>query len=190
MTARERGPRTAPQRTSRRRSLQARRAQVIDAAIREFAATGYVATRTADIARRAGVSQPYLYALFLDKRALFLACNQRATAQISQTLREAAIQAGKDADDETLRIRIGRAAIALSERHPQYRRFQFQARAAAAGDPVIRAAVRDNFIAIVDESVALHRGASRQEVLGHVAWAMLHDVTSALDLSDEYRPKL
>lgn len=186
----DRSPRTAPRPTPRRRSPEARRTEVIDAAIREFAATGYVATRTADIARRAGVSQPYLYALFPDKRALFLACNQRATAQISQTLRDAAGQAGEDADDEMLRIRVGRAAIALSERHPQYRRFQFQARAAAAGDPVIRAAVRDNFIAVVDESVALHRSASRQEVLRHMAWAMLHDVTAALDLPAEYRPEL
>lgn len=163
---------------------------MIEAAISEFAAGGFLATRTADIAKRAGVSQPYLYALFPGKRALFLACNDRATELIRDTLRRAADEAGPDADEPTLAIRLGLAAAALSESLPDYRRFQFQARAAAAGDPVIRAAVRRNFMSVVDESVALHRGASRQEVLRHIAWAMLHDVAVALDLPLEYHPQM
>lgn len=160
----------------------------MDAAICEFGLGGYLATRTADIAKRAGVSQPYLYALFPDKRTLFLACHEHAMLHIRETLRRAAAEG--DGGDAPLHSRLGRAATALAEANPDQLRFQFQARAAAASDPVIREAVRANFMAVVDESVALHHGASRQEVLRHMAWAMLHDVAVALDLPEDYRPEI
>lgn len=187
------GARGAPSRQARkpgRRSGEERREEVIQAAIVAFSERGFLATRTAEIAERAGVSQPYLYALFPDKRALFLACNERATTMIRRTLRQAAAEAGQGADAETLRLRLAQAVTDLSRRHPEYRRFQFQARAAAAGDPVIRTAARENFMAIVDDSVELHHADSRQEVLPYIAWAMLHDVATALHLPTDYRPQL
>src|SRR5690242_20505696 len=65
----------AKRKRTRRLSAQERRADLLEAAVIEFAESGYHGTRTADIAARAGVSQPYVYALFPDKRALFLACH-------------------------------------------------------------------------------------------------------------------
>src|SRR5512146_1958447 len=62
-----------------RLSADKRRADLLEAAVIEFAENGYHGTRTADIAARAGVSQPYVYALFPDKRALFLACHDWTT---------------------------------------------------------------------------------------------------------------
>ncbi|MGR7000020.1 TetR/AcrR family transcriptional regulator [Yinghuangia aomiensis] len=50
-----------------------RRASVIRAAMSEFARGGLHGTSTAAIAKRVGVSQPYLFRLFDDKKALFLA---------------------------------------------------------------------------------------------------------------------
>ena len=50
-----------------------RREMVLEAAVAEFAARGLAGTSTEDVARRAGISQPYLFRLFPTKKALFLA---------------------------------------------------------------------------------------------------------------------
>ncbi|WP_406530887.1 helix-turn-helix domain-containing protein, partial [Streptomyces sp. I8-5] len=56
-----------------RMSAEERRESVIRAAITEFARGGYSATSTEAIAKRVGVSQPYLFRLFPSKQAMFLA---------------------------------------------------------------------------------------------------------------------
>lgn len=66
-----------------------RRESVILAAITEFAHGGYASTSTASIARRVGVSQPYLFRLFPDKRAIFLAAARRCTDEIRQRFADA-----------------------------------------------------------------------------------------------------
>src|SRR5471032_2591621 len=83
---------TAPRPSARRTRLTAdeRREQVIVAAIREFAEQGYQAASTAAIARRAGISQPYIYALFPSKQDLFIAVHDRVIERIRQTFAEAA----------------------------------------------------------------------------------------------------
>lgn len=58
-------------------SAQERRESVIRAAISEFAMGGYAGTSTEAIAKRVGVSQPYLFRLFKNKRELFLAASVR-----------------------------------------------------------------------------------------------------------------
>ena len=65
-----------------RLSAAERRADLLEAAVVEFAENGYQGTRTADIAARAGVSQPYVYAQFPAKRARFLACRDWTTQHI------------------------------------------------------------------------------------------------------------
>jgi AcrR family transcriptional regulator len=69
-------------RESARMSADERRESVLRAAITEFARGGYAGTSTAAIARRVGVSQPYLFRLFPDKRAIFLAAARRCTEEI------------------------------------------------------------------------------------------------------------
>src|SRR5215216_6480724 len=63
--------------TTVRMSAEERRESVIRAAMTEFARTGYTGTSTEAIARRVGVSQPYLFRLFPNKRAIFLAAALR-----------------------------------------------------------------------------------------------------------------
>src|ERR1700728_2779 len=82
------GGQEKPKRT-RRLSAQERRADLLEAALIEFAEPGSHGTRTADIAARAGVSQPYVYALFPDKRALFLACHDATTGRIRGPIEKA-----------------------------------------------------------------------------------------------------
>lgn len=58
-------------------TAEERREAAIQAAMTEFARTGFRGTSTEAIARRVGVSQPYLFRLFPNKRALFIAAVER-----------------------------------------------------------------------------------------------------------------
>jgi AcrR family transcriptional regulator len=171
-------------RPARRLNADQRRAELLEAAVVEFAENGYHCTRTADIAARAGVSQPYVYALFPDKRSLFLACHDWTTERIKESLEKTAADAG---DGENLEQSLDRAYQVIFEQHPHQVLFQIQAHAAATADPVIRAPVRQRFIELVELSERLH-DAPRDLVLRHVARSMLGNVVLALDLPPEYRP--
>src|ERR1700744_5189488 len=171
--------------TTRRLSAQERRTGPLEAAVIEFAESGYHGTRTADIAARAGVSQPYVYALFPDKRALFLACHDWTTERIKEALEKASADVSGDDDMEQA---LDRAYQRLFDERPHQVLFQVQAHAAAAADPAIREPVRRRFIELVELSE--RNGAPRELVLRHVARAMLGNVALALalDLPPEYRP--
>jgi AcrR family transcriptional regulator len=56
-----------------RQTAEERREAVLAAALREFAAKGLHGASTDDIARAAGISQPYLFRLFGTKKELYLA---------------------------------------------------------------------------------------------------------------------
>ena len=60
-----------------RKSAEERREEIIEIAFRSFAEGGYKGTSTEDIAREAGISQPYLFRLFRTKKELVLACSAR-----------------------------------------------------------------------------------------------------------------
>jgi AcrR family transcriptional regulator len=59
--------------TTERKSKEVRREEILDAALQEFAARGLHGASTEDIARRAGISQPYVFRLFGTKKELFRA---------------------------------------------------------------------------------------------------------------------
>jgi AcrR family transcriptional regulator len=67
-----------------------RREAVIDAAITEFAEKGLHGTSTEDIARRVGISQPYIFRLFGTKKDLFIAASSRVYERVEVAFREAA----------------------------------------------------------------------------------------------------
>lgn len=71
-------------------SAEERRESVIRAATSEFARGGYHGTSTEAIARRVGVSQPYLFRLFPGKKAIFLAASERCMADFVRMFEEAA----------------------------------------------------------------------------------------------------
>ena len=81
-----------PVRTSAAARLSAddRRAAIVEAAVAEFAHRGLTGTSTEAIARRAGISQPYIFRLFGTKRDLFLAAAERCMDRIATTFRTAA----------------------------------------------------------------------------------------------------
>lgn len=74
--------------TRPRLSAAERTEQIVCAAISAFSATGYTGTSTDDIARGAGVSQPYVIRLFGSKQRLFVAAVEYAARQIEAAFRE------------------------------------------------------------------------------------------------------
>ena len=60
---------------------------MLEAAVAEFAARGLAGTSTEDVARRAGISQPYLFRLFPTKKALFLALVERCFQRVAGRVR-------------------------------------------------------------------------------------------------------
>jgi AcrR family transcriptional regulator len=169
--------------TATRSSSEERRRELIDAAVKEFAATGFHATSTTAIAKRAGISQPYVYALFPNKHELFLAANAEVVARIRGAFAEAA--RGLESPEERLEA-MGHAYIRLLE-HREEIMFQHQANA-AAGDPALRDAVRREFMRLF-EDVGRLSGSSEEEVWNFIAHGMMLNVVAALDLPESYLPK-
>jgi AcrR family transcriptional regulator len=163
-----------------RRSAEERRDEVIAAAIREFAEHGYHAASTTAIARRAGISQPYIYALFPNKQDLFLACHAHVIDRIRSAFTEAA--RGTSDPDEAL-ARMGSAYYALLADRDELL-VQLQGHA-AAGDPGIREEVRRCFTHLF-RHVERITGAPREDVVRFFAKGMLLNVAAALELPDEY----
>ncbi|MEU8239585.1 helix-turn-helix domain-containing protein [Actinoplanes missouriensis] len=73
-----------------RLTAQDRHAQLVAAALQAFAQGGYAGTTTDQVARIAGVSQPYVIRLFGSKQELFLATLRYAGDRIEATWRAAA----------------------------------------------------------------------------------------------------
>jgi AcrR family transcriptional regulator len=159
-----------------RASSGERREQVIDAAVKEFAAHGFHAASTGAIAKRAGISQPYIYALFPNKHELFLAAHRRVVGRI----RDAFADAARGAEDPEERLALmGLAYGRLLEDRDEILA-QMQAHA-AAGDPALREPVRREFMELMDHVERLS-GAPRERVVEFFAMGMLLNVAAALDL--------
>ena len=73
-----------------RKTAEERREAVLEAALTEFADNGFEGTSTDAIARRAGISQPYLFSLFGTKKELFTAAVERCFADTLEQFRAAA----------------------------------------------------------------------------------------------------
>ena len=168
---------------SGRTSSEERREQLIDAAVKEFAANGFHATSTSAIARRAGISQPYVYALFPSKHELFLAANERVVERI----RGAFVEAARGLDEPGDRLAaMGEAYAGFLEGRDEIM-FQHQANA-AAGDPALREPVRREFMRLIDD-VGRLSGAPQDDVWNFMAKGMLLNVIAALDLHEKYLPQ-
>ncbi len=73
-----------------RKSADERRADVLDAALEVFAEHGLSGASTDEIARKAGISQPYLFRLFHTKKELFIASTERCLRETLETFQRAA----------------------------------------------------------------------------------------------------
>ncbi|MFX0574861.1 TetR/AcrR family transcriptional regulator [Nocardia nepalensis] len=167
--------------TRTRMTATERSEEVLRAAIAAFAESGYAATKTDEIARRAGVSQPYVIRLFGTKQQLFLAATHRVCDRIEETFRAAAAEGTTpDATPEEKMRALGRGFQMFLTEHELL--LVLLHGFAAASDPAIGPDVRDRFgriYAVVEELT----GASVQEMRGFLANGMLLTVMTAMGVA-------
>src|SRR6188768_2368863 len=119
-----------------RKTQAERREEILDAALEEFAARGLHGASTEDIARRAGISQPYVFRLFGTKKELFLASCASCMDETLETMRAAAT--GKTGE-EALEA-MGQAYVAMLEEDPRRLMGQMHMYAASQDEDVRRVA--------------------------------------------------
>ena len=129
--------------TTERLSAEERREQILHAAIGVFAEDGYAAASTEEIARRAGISQPYLFRLYGTKRELILAAIQRCFEETESIFERAAREFGPGQGEEALEA-MGNAYMEMIQNDHTRLRAQLHSYA-ACDDPEIRALVSRNF---------------------------------------------
>ncbi|WP_324194206.1 TetR/AcrR family transcriptional regulator [Nocardia blacklockiae] len=166
--------------TSRTRLTASERSeQVLDAAVTAFAETGYAATKTDEIARLAGVSQPYVIRLFGSKQALFIAAAHRVCDRIEELFRAAheRIAPGTDPHAALEELGQGYNAFLLDRELPLMLLHGF----AASSEPAVGDAMRERFGRIYQLLRDL-TGASADEVRRFVASGMLLTVMTAMQV--------
>lgn len=120
-----------------RMSAEERRDQVVRAAAAEFAIRGLEGTSTGDIAKRVGVSQPYLFRLFPTKRDLFIAAVEYSATQIHDVFTKAA--EGKYGHAALAAMGDAYQGLLMADRTTLNMQLQ---QFAACHDPQVREAVR------------------------------------------------
>src|SRR5256885_13767698 len=73
-----------------RKSKETRREEILDAAVGVFAEHGLHGASTEEIAKRAGISQPYVFRLFGTKKELYIAGVARCFRQTLELMQRAA----------------------------------------------------------------------------------------------------
>jgi AcrR family transcriptional regulator len=165
-----------------RLTAEERRDAVIAAAVLEFAQGGLAGTSTESIARRAGVSQPYLFQLFGTKKELFIAVVRSCFARTLGRFQAAGNAArARSTDPAEILIEMGHAyGELIADRNLLL--LQLHAYA-ACGDPEIRSIVRDEFARVYRE-VARLSGAPKDALEDWFAYGMLCNVATAITMQN------
>jgi AcrR family transcriptional regulator len=165
--------------TTERKSKEERREDILDAAVTEFAEKGLHGASTEEIARLAGISQPYVFRLFGTKKQLYMAGVTRCFRETLELMQRAA--EGKRGEEAVQAI--GQAYGHLLESDRVYLKAQMQAYA-ACGDPEICAVVRAGYGDLVSY-VERVSGVDSEELAQFFAGGMLMNVLSSMDASAE-----
>jgi len=168
--------------TTTRMSAADRRDTVLDAALVEFAGLGYAGTSTEDIARRAGISQPYLFRLFGTKKELYIASVTRCFRETLELFQRSA--EGLRGEEALHAIGSAYQEQLLSNR--TWLRAQMQAYAATEDDE-IRAVVRAGFGDLV-AYVRRVSGADGSQIWQFFATGMLLNVLASMHVTDQPEP--
>ena len=167
---------------STRKTREARREEILNAAVEEFAHTGLRGASTEDIARRVGISQPYVFRLFTTKKELFAAVVARCFRETLELFQRAA--EGKRGREAL--VAIGEAYAERLWSDPVQLQLQMQAYA-ACHDPDIRRVVQDgvgDLFAYVERVGAL----DEEENARFFATGMLMNVIASLQLAAGMEP--
>jgi AcrR family transcriptional regulator len=147
--------------------------EVLQAAVVAFGQSGYAGTKTDEIARLAGVSQPYVIRLFGTKQQLFLATLRRVCDEIEQAFRDAAAERAEleSLGDAYQRLLVQRELLVVLLHG-----------FAASAEPAIGDAVRERFGGIY-RLVRELTGATAPEAREFMATGMLLTVMAAMQVA-------
>jgi TetR/AcrR family transcriptional regulator len=156
-----------------------RRELILEAAMGVFGDYGYVGTTTDQVARAAGVSQPYVVRMFGTKEKLFLEVLERALATLMADFHVALA----DTSAVPLHIRLGRAyfnlladrGLLLSLMHGFV----------LGSDPVIGKRAREGYLEVYS-FLREHAEFSAEEAQQFLANGMLINTMVGLRMSDDY----
>src|SRR3954471_9237781 len=163
--------------TPTRMSGQERREQLLAIAEEEFASAGLYGASTELIARRAGITQAYVFRIFGTKKQLFLACVDAAFERMTLAMLAAA---GGSTGIEALAA-MGREYNAmLADRTTLLLQLQGFA---ASGDDEVRQAVRASFGRLW-QAVADTARLDPVTIKAFLAFGMLLNTSAALDLAE------
>ncbi|MEV5795311.1 TetR/AcrR family transcriptional regulator [Streptomyces sp. NPDC052192] len=170
-----------------RMSAEERRESVVRAAMSEFARGGYYGTSTEAIAKRVGVSQPYLFRLFPGKKAIFLAAAERCMDLARQTMEEAS----EGLEGEEALHSMANAYVKVIAEHPERLLMQMQmyvavAAAEEAGDHELGEAVRAGWMRLWD-TVHVPLGAQVDDTATFMAYGMLINCLVSMGFPPEHR---
>ncbi|WP_173083827.1 TetR/AcrR family transcriptional regulator [Phytohabitans rumicis] len=157
-------------------SADERRVAVLRAARVEFGLGGFSGTSTDAIARRVGVSQPYLFRLFPTKKAIFLATINDCFDRVELLFDEAAEGL---TGEEALKA-MGRAYKSLLDDKATLQ-VQLHMWATACHDDEVRELARRRVAALWAQATRLS-GEDDQRIMQFLAAGMLLNVMAAMDL--------
>ncbi len=162
-----------------------RREELVEAAVVEFARGGLHGTPVADVARRVGVAQPYVFSLFASKRELFLAAVELGFRRVEDTFREAVAayergDAPPEVDGPLKAMGLAYAQMIQTDRASLM--LQHQAYA-ACDDDVVRERVRRLFAGLGETARELS-GAGEEELDAFIRTGMACNVAAALGVED------
>jgi AcrR family transcriptional regulator len=161
--------------STERKSKEERREEILEAAIAVFAEKGLHGASTEEIAKRAGISQPYVFRLFGTKKELYIAGVARCFRRTLELMQQAA--EGKRGE-EALNA-IGEAYGHLLEADRTYLRAQMQAYA-ACDDPEIAAVCRAGYGDLVTY-VERVSGVPAEQISAFFGGGMLMNVLASMD---------
>jgi AcrR family transcriptional regulator len=174
-----------------RHTAEQRREEVLAAAVAEFALHGLHGTSTEMIAKRIGISQPYIFRLFPSKKDLFLAAVDQCFDRVEAAFRNAATgsvpvpEAHAHLLGSPVEARLhamGHAYLRLLAKR-EVLLFQMQAYAACSDDDV-RRKVKLRWDRLMNLTGDLS-GASTGELTAFFAKGMLMNVVASIGLIPE-----
>lgn len=158
-----------------------RRQQVLAIAAEEFAEGGLRGTSTEVIARRAEITQAYIFRMFGTKKTLFLEVVVPAFDRMTEAMRDAA---GTETGLDALALMGAQYNELLADRTSLLLQLQGFA---ACGDPEVRDAVRTCFGRMWD-TVAEVTGLEPVTIKAFVAFGMLLNTGAALEVTEVDEP--
>ena len=162
-----------------RKSKEARREEILDAALGVFAEHGLHGASTDEIAKRAGISQPYVFRLFGTKKELYLAVVARCFRQTLELMQRAA--EGKRGEEALQAIGEAYSQLLVTDR--VYLRAQMQSYAASE-DPDVAAVARNGYGDLV-AYVQRVSGLEMAQVARFFANGMLMNVLASMQAPGE-----